>query len=100
MKWLKKHVTIAQFAALLAFSVGVFEFARDIQQDLDEVRYSRQINEIEKAHAKEIEEYNLKVCTLREENLSLKMEQLKSMEQVFGKSSKNSIEMEVAYENK
>ena len=40
MKWLKKHATIAQFAALLAFSVGVFEFARDIQQDLDEVRYS------------------------------------------------------------
>ncbi len=100
MKWLKKHATIAQFAALLAFCVGLFEFARDIQQDLDEVRYSRQINEIEKKHAKEIEEYRLKVFNLREENLKLKMDQLQSLEQVWGKTINNSLETEVAYENK
>lgn len=99
MKWLKRHATIAQFAALLAFCVGLFEFARGIQKDLDEVRFSRQINEIEKAHAKEIEEYRLRVFTLREDNLKLKMNQLQTMEQFLGKTINNSLETEVTYEN-
>ena len=100
MKWLKKHATIAQFAALLAFSVGVFEFARDIQQDLDEVRYSKQINELEKSHAKEIEEYKHKINTLREENLNMKMEQLQLMEEFLKKNDQSTSEKEVSYEKK
>ena len=99
MKWIKKHATIAKIGALLVF-LGVYgEFVRDLQRDLDEVRYSREINKIEKTHAKEIEEYKLKVNTLREEKLNLKMDQFQLMEKIWVNNINNQVEMEVSDEN-
>lgn len=109
--WLKRHAKIAKIGAFLIF-LGVYgDFVRGLQRDLDEVHYSREINEKEKAHAqeikelektyaKEIEEYQLKVNTLREEKLNLKMDQFQLMEKVWGKNVKNQVEMEVSDENK
>lgn len=99
-KCLKKHATIAKIGALLAF-LGLYGgFVRDLQKDLDEVRYSKQINELEKSHAKEIEEYKHKINTLREENLNMKMEQLQLMEEFLKKNDQSTSEKEVSYEKK
>ena len=63
------------------------------------MRYSREINKIEKTHAKEIEEYKLKVNTLREEKLNLKMDQFQLMEKIWVNNINNQVEMEVSDEN-
>lgn len=109
-KCLKRHATIAKIGALLVF-LGVYgDFIRGLQRDLDEVRYSKEINEKEKAHAKEIkelekahikevEEYKLKVNTLREEKLNLKMDQFLLMEKIWDKKVHNQVKMEVSNEN-
>lgn len=99
-KWCKKHATITKVGALLVF-LGLYGgFVRDLQKDLDEVRYSKQINEMEKSHAKEIEEYKLKISTLRNDNLNMKMEQLQLMEEFINKNGQSSSEKEVSYEKK
>ena len=99
-KWCKKHATITKVGALLIF-LGLYGgFVRDLQKDLDEVRYSKQINEMEKSHAKEIEEYKQKISTLRDDNLNMKMEQLQLMEEFINKNGQSSAEKEVSYEKK
>lgn len=60
-KWYKKNATIVKATAVLALIVTYTAFIRDIQKDVDEVRYSREINKIEKDHAKEIEDYKQKI---------------------------------------
>lgn len=99
-KWFKKHATIAKVGGLLVF-LGLYGgYVRDLQKDLDEVRYSKQINELEKIHSKEIEEYKQKINTLRDENLKMKMEQLQLMEEYFNKKGQATSEKEVSYEKK
>lgn len=100
MKWLKKHATIAKIGALLVF-LGVFEeFVRGIQKDLDEVRYSREIIQLEKNHIKEIDDYKMKIYTLRDENLNLRLKQFGLEEIGVGKKKHNIIEKEVNDESK
>ena len=70
-KWYKKNATIVKATAALALIVSYTAFIRNIQQDVDEVRYSREINKIEKDHAKEIEDYKQKIDKLREENIAM-----------------------------
>ena len=99
MKWLKKHATIAKIGALLVF-LGVFEeFVRGIQKDLDEVRYSREIIQLEKNHIKEIDDYKMKIYTLRDENLNLRLKQFGPEEIEVGKK-RHIIEKEVNDESK
>ena len=43
-KWYKKNATIAKATAALALTVPYTAYIRSIQKDLDEVRYSREIN--------------------------------------------------------
>ena len=43
-KWYKKNATIAKATAALALIVPYTAYIRNIQKDLDEVRYSREIN--------------------------------------------------------
>lgn len=98
-RWFKKHATIAKIGALLVF-LGIYgEFVRGLQRDIDEVHYSREIIKIEKDHAKEIEEYKVKVNTLREENLNLKMDQFQLMDKTWDKNVNNQLNIEVNDEN-
>ena len=96
-KWIRKHATIAGIGAFFVF-LGIYgNFVRGIQKDLDEVRYSREINKIEKGHAKDIEELQHKVLEFREENLSLRQDQFKFMGEIV---EKDSTKVEVVHENK
>ena len=97
-KWFKKHATIAKVGGLLVF-LGLYGgYVRDLQKDLDEVRYSKQINELEKSHTKEIEEYKQRINTLRNDNLSMKMEQLQLMQEFINKNDQATSEKEVSYD--
>ena len=98
-KWIKKNATIVKATVLISFFVGYGEFIRDLQQDIDEVRYSRKINEIEKEHGKEIEDLKIKIDQLRIENMNLRQVQFNLMEE-YMKKNNNIIEMEVSHENK
>ncbi len=100
LNWLKRHAKIAKIGAFIVF-LGVYGgFVRDLQKDLDEVRYSKQINELEKSHAKEIEEYKQRINTLRNDNLNMKMEQLQLMKEFINKKEQATSEKEVSYEKK
>ncbi len=100
IKWCKKNATIVKATAALALIVSYTAFIRNIQQDLDEVRSSREINKIEKNFAKEIDDYKQKIDKLREENMNLRQAQLELMEEYFDKSNKHIMETEVSNENK
>ncbi len=100
VKWYKKNATVVKATAALALIVSYTAFVRGIQQDLDEVRYSREINKIDKEYSKEIDGYKLKIDQLREENMKLRQTQLELMEDYFNKNNKHLTETEVSNENK
>jgi cell division protein FtsB len=100
IKWYKRNATVVKATAALALLVSYTAFIRGIQQDLDEVRYSREINKIEKDYAKEIEEFKQRIDQLREENMNLRQAKLELMEDYFDKNNKNITRMEVNNENK
>lgn len=99
-KWYKKNATIVKATAALALIVSYTAFIRNIQQDIDEVRYSREINRIEKDHANEIEDYKQKIDKLREENLDLRMKRFELMEESFNRNNTYVIGTEVRNESK
>ena len=99
-KWYRQNATIVKATAALALIVSYTAFIRNIQQDVDEVRYSREINKIEKDHAKEIEEYKQKIDKLREENLNLRMNRFELMEEYFNRNNTYKIGTEVRNESK
>lgn len=99
-KWYKKNATIVKATAVLALIVSYTAFIRGIQKDVDEVRYSREINKIEKDHAKEIEDYKQKNDKLREENLNLRMNRFELMEEYFNRNNTYVIGTEVRNESK
>lgn len=96
INWIKKNATLVRISAFLALLIPYTAFIQGLQRDVDEVRHSREIINLEKEHAKlirdyqhEIEDYTQKIEKLREEKMDLRQDMLELKEEFINKNSKN-----------